>query len=155
MCLGDKPERAYRSYRQTLAVLGHQRTVDYLADCCAIALDEGMLPHTNAGLLSAADMEQLKPLLQVFPDASIIRGLCTSATTASGRPGLRKAIRVLNHELATVCARHPQCRYDGGAANRIRWSKADLSTLDYYHPSSAGHRKIAFAVWTSGAITRK
>ena len=62
MCLGDKPERAYRSYRQTLAVLGHQRTVDYLVDCCAIALDEGLLPHTNAGLLSPADMEQLKPL---------------------------------------------------------------------------------------------
>src|SRR5215472_5251671 len=62
MCLGDKPERAYRSYRQTLAVLGHQRTVDYLAACCALALDEGMLPHTNAGLLSREDMAQLKPL---------------------------------------------------------------------------------------------
>jgi FO synthase len=62
MCLGDKPERAYRSYRQTLAVLGHRSTVDYVAACCEIALDEGMLPHTNAGLLSRAEMERLKPL---------------------------------------------------------------------------------------------
>jgi 7,8-didemethyl-8-hydroxy-5-deazariboflavin synthase CofG subunit len=62
LCLGDKPERAYRSYRQTLAVLGHERTVDYVAACCAIALDEGLLPHTNAGLLSGAEMELLKPL---------------------------------------------------------------------------------------------
>jgi 2-iminoacetate synthase ThiH len=62
MCLGDKPERAYRSYRHTLAVLGHERTVDYVAACCAIALDEGMLPHTNAGLLSCGDMQRLKPL---------------------------------------------------------------------------------------------
>jgi len=68
---------------------------------------------------------------------------------------LAKAIRVLNHELATVCARHPQCHYDGGAAFRIRWSRADLSTLDYCHPSSSGHQKIAAAVWSSGAITRK
>jgi len=62
LCLGDKPERAYRSYRQTLAVLGHQSTVDYVAACCAIALDEGMLPHTNAGLLGRDEMERLKPL---------------------------------------------------------------------------------------------
>ena len=62
MCLGDKPERAYRSYRQTLAVLGHANTIDYVAACCAIALDEGMLPHTNAGLLSRDEMRQLKPL---------------------------------------------------------------------------------------------
>jgi FO synthase len=62
MCLGDKPERAYRSYRQTLGVLGHATTIDYVAACCAIALDEGMLPHTNAGLLSREEMQQLKPL---------------------------------------------------------------------------------------------
>lgn len=62
MCLGDKPERAYRSYRHTLAVLGHASTIDYVAACCAIALDEGMLPHTNAGLLSRDEMVELKPL---------------------------------------------------------------------------------------------
>ncbi len=62
MCLGDKPERAYRSYRRTLAVLGHASTADYVAACCAIALDEGLLPHTNAGLLSRAEMQRLKPL---------------------------------------------------------------------------------------------
>ncbi len=62
MCLGDKPERAYREYRHTLAVLGHESTVAYVAACCAIALDEGMLPHTNAGLLSRDEMVRLKPL---------------------------------------------------------------------------------------------
>jgi FO synthase len=62
MCLGDKPERAYRSYRQTLAVLGHESTVEYVAACCAVALDEDMLPHTNAGLLSRDEMQRLKPL---------------------------------------------------------------------------------------------
>lgn len=62
MCLGDKPERAYRSYRQTLAVLGHESTIDYVAACCAIGLDEGLLPHTNAGLMTADEMALLKPL---------------------------------------------------------------------------------------------
>jgi 7,8-didemethyl-8-hydroxy-5-deazariboflavin synthase CofG subunit len=62
MCLGDKPERAFRGYRDTLAVLGHDSTVSYVAACCEIALDEGMLPHTNAGLLSRDEMRALRPL---------------------------------------------------------------------------------------------
>ena len=62
LCLGDKPERAFRSYRSTLAVLGAETTVDYVEACCEIALEEGLLPHTNAGLLSRAEMERLKPV---------------------------------------------------------------------------------------------
>jgi len=62
MCLGDKPERVYRSYRHTLGVLGAESTVGYVAACCRIALDEGLLPHTNAGLLSRDEMAALKPL---------------------------------------------------------------------------------------------
>ncbi|MEO8606024.1 MAG: 7,8-didemethyl-8-hydroxy-5-deazariboflavin synthase CofG [bacterium] len=62
MCLGDKPERAYRGYRQTLAVLGCDTTIDYVARCCAIALDEGLLPHTNAGVMTRDEMAELKPL---------------------------------------------------------------------------------------------
>ena len=60
MCLGDKPERAFRSYRQTLAVLGHATTIEYVERCCAIALEEGLLPHTNAGLMTRDEMTRLK-----------------------------------------------------------------------------------------------
>lgn len=62
MCLGDKPERAFRSYRTTLAALGHSSTTSYVARACEIALGEGMLPHTNAGVMSRAEMELLRPL---------------------------------------------------------------------------------------------
>lgn len=62
LCLGDKPERAYRGYRRTLAVLGCETTIDYVAHCCAIALDAGLLPHTNAGVMTRAEMARLKPL---------------------------------------------------------------------------------------------
>jgi len=62
MCLGDRPERAYRAYRATLRVLGHADTISYLSACCAIALDEGLLPHTNAGLLTREEMTRLRPL---------------------------------------------------------------------------------------------
>ena len=61
MCLGDKPERAYPSYRVTLAALGQRTTVDYVVACCEVALDAGLLPHTNAGLLTRDEMRRLKP----------------------------------------------------------------------------------------------
>jgi len=62
MCLGDKPERAYKAYRQTLAVLGHASTIDYVAQCCQLALAEGLLPHTNAGVMTHDELEQLRPV---------------------------------------------------------------------------------------------
>jgi FO synthase len=62
MCLGDKPELAFGSYRATLEVLGHISTISYVRQACEIALDEGLLPHTNAGLMTREEMLALKPV---------------------------------------------------------------------------------------------
>ncbi len=62
VCLGDKPERAYPRYRQTLAELGVASTIAYVREACAIALEAGLLPHTNAGLMSRAELELLRPV---------------------------------------------------------------------------------------------
>ncbi|GBD27446.1 FO synthase [bacterium HR30] len=61
LCLGDKPERAFKIYRSTLRVFGCESTVDYLVHCSQIALNQGLFPHTNAGLLSREDMDRLRP----------------------------------------------------------------------------------------------
>jgi len=60
MCLGDKPEVAFPAYRAKLAGLGHRTTAEYVERACTIAIDAGLLPHTNAGLLTRAEMERLK-----------------------------------------------------------------------------------------------
>lgn len=60
MCLGDKPELAFRSYRELLGTLGHSSTASYVYRACEIALDAGLLPHTNAGILSRDEMAHLK-----------------------------------------------------------------------------------------------
>src|SRR5580704_12972877 len=52
MCLGDKPELAFKEYRATLAALGARSTIEYVARACETALAEGLLPHTNAGIMS-------------------------------------------------------------------------------------------------------
>jgi len=62
MCLGDRPERAFRSYRTMLSDLGHRSTISYLGQACEIAIEEGLLPHTNAGVMTRAELEQLKPV---------------------------------------------------------------------------------------------
>ena len=60
MCLGDKPEKAYKSHRDFLAERGMTRTAEYLVQACEVAFEAGMLPHTNAGILSSDDMVELR-----------------------------------------------------------------------------------------------
>src|SRR3989475_2328599 len=60
MCLGDKPELAFAGYRDLLGELGHRTTAEYVHRACEIALHCGLLPHTNAGLLTREEMQELK-----------------------------------------------------------------------------------------------
>jgi FO synthase len=60
-CLGDKPEVAYKSHREWLAARGLSTTAQYLVQACEVGFDAGILPHTNAGILSADEMEKLRP----------------------------------------------------------------------------------------------
>jgi FO synthase len=59
-CLGDKPEGAFSAYRRELQTIGHGSTVDYLDWAGRRTLALGLLPHTNAGVLQAAEMERLR-----------------------------------------------------------------------------------------------
>src|ERR1700723_4484262 len=50
--LGDKPELRYRAAREALAELGHDTTISYLREMCALVLKEtGLLPHINPGVM--------------------------------------------------------------------------------------------------------
>jgi FO synthase len=60
-CLGDKPEIAYRNYRAWLAQQGYASTPDYLVDACRAAYEEGMFPHSNAGIMTRAQIAALRP----------------------------------------------------------------------------------------------
>jgi FO synthase len=62
MCLGDRPETAFRQYRALLSLLGHASTIEYVHRACEIALEENLWPHTNAGVMSADELELLKPV---------------------------------------------------------------------------------------------
>jgi 7,8-didemethyl-8-hydroxy-5-deazariboflavin synthase CofG subunit len=62
MCLGDKPEVAFKEYRETLKSLGVRTTIEYVHQACELALAEGLLPHTNAGVMTLTEMRMLRPV---------------------------------------------------------------------------------------------
>jgi FO synthase len=59
--LGDKPELRYRAARDELAALGYTTTLEYLARCAKLVLDEtGLLPHLNPGVMTREDLAALR-----------------------------------------------------------------------------------------------
>ena len=102
MCLGDKPEVAYRSHREWLAARGFGSTTDHLVRACQVAFEGEMLPHTNAGILTPKELEALRPW-----NASMGLMLETTSTRMRGKgmphqycPDKDPAVRVRMHEHA-------------------------------------------------------
>jgi len=62
LCLGDKPEAVAPGYRSWLASQGHASTIAYVAEASRLALEQGLLPHSNPGLMSAEDLALLRPV---------------------------------------------------------------------------------------------
>jgi FO synthase len=59
--LGDKPELRYRAARDALAGLGHETTIGYLREMCALVLKEtSLLPHVNPGVMTREEIAALR-----------------------------------------------------------------------------------------------
>ncbi len=102
LCLGDTPETGFDSYRRTLASFGHGSTVDYLCWAATEALERGLLPHTNAGLLDAAAMSRLRRVnvsLGLMLESTSTR-LCERGGPHHGAPDKAPAKRLRMHREA-------------------------------------------------------
>lgn len=101
-CLGDKPEGAFGAYRRTLAGWGFDDTVHYLEWAARGALERGLLPHTNAGILTAEDMRRLRPVnvsLGLMLE-SVSERLCERGMPHWKAPDKRPARRLAMHREA-------------------------------------------------------
>lgn len=95
-CLGDTPETGFPGYRSLLAGWGFDGTVDYLVWAGERALERGLLPHTNAGILSGEAMERLKPVnvsLGLMLE-SVSDRLCERGAPHARAPDKRPAVRI-------------------------------------------------------------
>ena len=61
--LGDRPELRYKVAREELRALGCETTLEYLARCARLVLDEtGLLPHLNPGVMTRDELAALRPV---------------------------------------------------------------------------------------------
>ena len=87
--LGDKPELRYRAAREELAALGCETTLEYLARCARLVLEEtGLLPHLNPGVMTRDDLAALREGQRLAGDHARDR---VRAALAPRRPALRLA----------------------------------------------------------------
>ncbi|HEY7381954.1 MAG TPA: 5-amino-6-(D-ribitylamino)uracil--L-tyrosine 4-hydroxyphenyl transferase CofH [Gaiella sp.] len=98
--LGDKPEARYKVAREELAALGCETTLEYLARCARLVLDEtGLLPHLNPGVMTRADLELLRP---VSASMGIMLETLADRLSAKGQPHWASPDKVPARRLETI-----------------------------------------------------
>jgi FO synthase len=99
-CLGDRPEAVFPSYRTLLAGWGFASTVEYLVWACRAALDAGLYPHTNAGILTRDELAVLRPVnasLGLMLE-SVSARLCQRGQPHHRAPDKRPDVRLAMHD---------------------------------------------------------
>jgi FO synthase len=97
--LGEGPEDRYPVAREWLDGHGHASTVEYLAAMCELVLEEtGLLPHANAGALSAGDLATLRTV--AASQGMMIESLAPDLACHRGAPDKTPARRLATLEAA-------------------------------------------------------
>ncbi len=98
--LGDRPELRYEVARQELAALGCATTLEYLARCARLVLDEtGLLPHLNPGVMSREEIAMLRP---VSASMGIMLETASDRLSAKGMPHWASPDKVPARRLETI-----------------------------------------------------
>lgn len=68
----------------------------------------------------------------------------TAAADVARRERVRAREMAYDAQLGAACAAYgANCRYDHGAAFGVRFTAADISPIDWFHPSAAGQAELA------------
>jgi FO synthase len=98
--LGDKPERRYRAAREELAALGCETTIEYLARCARLVLEEtGLLPHLNPGVMTR---DELAALREVSVSMGIMLETASDRLSERGLPHHGSPDKVPARRLETI-----------------------------------------------------
>ena len=101
--LGDKPELRYRAASEALAALGHDTTISYLREMCALVLKQtSLLPHVNPGVMTREEIASLRTVSasQGIMLESTSERLCQPGGVHYGSPDKHPAPRLETIRLA-------------------------------------------------------
>jgi len=105
--LGEKPELRYRVAREALSALGVNTTLEYVRLVAEQVLQKtGLLPHINAGCMTAEEIEMLRPVsasMGIMLESASPR-LCEKGMPHYGSPDKQPAVRLKTIELAGAAA---------------------------------------------------
>ena len=103
LTLGEKPELRYRVARETLADMGYTTTIEYVTAVASRILEEtGLLPHINAGTLSAKEITELRKVsasMGIMLESASLR-LGEKGMPHYGSPDKDPAVRIETMKLA-------------------------------------------------------
>jgi lysophospholipase L1-like esterase len=80
----------------------------------------------------------------------LARPTSTQQADVDRRNAVRARNIAFNQVLEEVCAGFEVCAFDGWAAFCTKFTTADVTARDYFHPSVAGQRKLADVAWRAG-----
>jgi lysophospholipase L1-like esterase len=111
------------------------------------------VPHLDDLLTANSGNEAAR---QLWDRKKVCRSLLAnpaSSATPDARRRAAVAARVdeYNVALAEKCAAVTRCIFDGGAVAAVNFTPAQVSGVDYFHPSREGQRAIAEASWNAFA----
>ncbi|WP_206535611.1 GDSL-type esterase/lipase family protein [Microbacterium sp. 4R-513] len=71
----------------------------------------------------------------------------TKQADVDRRNSVQQRVNEYNAALAQACAATVKCRFDNYAVANYAFTKADISTRDYFHPSLTGQATLAAITW--------
>jgi lysophospholipase L1-like esterase len=97
------------------------------------------------------DALRTNPLAQITWNlVHICPVLLSVGATAADRQQVVTQEQADNVALASVCRRYDRCRFDDNAVFGVSFAAADVSSVDYFHPSLSGQRNLAAVTWAAG-----
>jgi lysophospholipase L1-like esterase len=119
----------------------------------------------DAPLVYVVSIPNVKVLWEIFKDNSSARSawnsynvcqsllanpLSTNQVDIDRRERVKQRNMELNQRLRKVCAEYIFCRFDGEGVFGTRFETSDVSTRDYFHPSTSGQKKLAAVSYDLG-----
>ena len=112
------------------------------------------LPDAHVFVASIPNVRRLWAIFKDNPfarlawrTAEICQSMLAESNTAADRRAVYQRVVAFNQVLAEVCGAYANCRYDGGAVFEYRFTRGEVSRLDYFHPDLDGQAALARITW--------